>query len=496
MSEINSALKLLEDGELELAEKKLKHILSASPNEIDALHAMGLISAKHEDFNSALKYFKNAIKINPKIAPFHNNIANTYKKLNQINSALLHYHETLKLQPNHANALNNIGSLLYRQGQYKQAIEYLKKSISINPKNINTHFNLSLCYIQEQMLLEAVAHLEETLKIQPEHLGAQHNLGIALCTLKNYPMAAELLNKVIKVEENNFDALYHAGIAFSAINQHNKAIECYIKALKLDAKHSNTHHNIAISYLNINDKSQAITHFKNCVKLSPNNETAKHMLSALTGQSSDKGAPIEYTRALFNQYALNYDEHTQNTLKLQAPSLLRQAFMPFAHKISPPFKILDVGCGTGLCAKYFIDISDIITGIDVSENMLLEAKKSNGYKKLYHIDAIEYLSKTTDKYDAIIASDTLVYFAKLEEYFLHSKQVLNIGGYICFSVEALLNSDDNYNLTPTGRYQHSKKYLQQTLNNLNIEILSFEQKVIRQQDDTDIQGFIVLGRIN
>jgi 2-polyprenyl-3-methyl-5-hydroxy-6-metoxy-1,4-benzoquinol methylase len=71
--------------------------------------------------------------------------------------------------------------------------------------------------------------------------------------------------------------------------------------------------------------------------------------------------------------------------------------------------ILDVGCGTGELTKKLTLFGKNIIGIDVSENMLHEARKRNSDKKIdyLNISAENYLEKTDKKFDIIISISAL-----------------------------------------------------------------------------------------
>jgi 2-polyprenyl-3-methyl-5-hydroxy-6-metoxy-1,4-benzoquinol methylase len=67
--------------------------------------------------------------------------------------------------------------------------------------------------------------------------------------------------------------------------------------------------------------------------------------------------------------------------------------------------ILDVGCGTGELTKRLIPFSKEIIGVDVSENMINEAKKRNYDEKISYIkiSVEEYLKETEKQFDVIIS---------------------------------------------------------------------------------------------
>ena len=67
--------------------------------------------------------------------------------------------------------------------------------------------------------------------------------------------------------------------------------------------------------------------------------------------------------------------------------------------------ILDVGCGTGELTKKLTHYSKEIIGIDVSENMINEAKKRNCDERIKYIkiSVEKYLKETEKQFDIIIS---------------------------------------------------------------------------------------------
>src|SRR5690606_36269113 len=119
----------------------------------------------------------------------------------------------------------------------------------------------------------------------------------------------------------------------------------------------------------------------------------------------EEGAPPEYVRALFDQYAYNYDQHVKQSLQYKVPELLRHALSEVISNTASSLDILDLGCGTGLCAPFFRDAAKYLVGVDISGNMLQIAASQNGYDKLAEDDIRHYLQTTKKQFDLILAAD-------------------------------------------------------------------------------------------
>jgi 2-polyprenyl-3-methyl-5-hydroxy-6-metoxy-1,4-benzoquinol methylase len=68
-------------------------------------------------------------------------------------------------------------------------------------------------------------------------------------------------------------------------------------------------------------------------------------------------------------------------------------------------RVLDVGCGTGELTKKLSVLSREVTGIDVAENMISEARRRNDAHNITYINvpAERFLAETGDRFDVIIS---------------------------------------------------------------------------------------------
>lgn len=485
-----TALALQQQNDLATAIPLLQSLLQQSPENSDILHALGMAYAQQHDFPQALTYLQQAVAFAPHIAEFHNNLANVYKGLAQYPLAQRHYQEALRLRTPYPQAHNNLGALLYKLGHYDEAISHFQKALRMDPLAIDTHYNLANAYIQQDRFLDAKAHYEQVLKQRPEHLGALHNLGITLCVLKHFSEAEPLLTQVVAREPNNIDALYHLGVIASALANAEAAKDYFSKVIALNPEHANSHHNLATVYLHLQERSLALSHFQQALKLEPNNQTAAHMVAAIQGETLASGAPIGFTRALFDQYAYSYDEHVKKQLGYQVPHLLRQAMTPYSQ-LKTEWVTLDLGCGSGLCAPFFADLATHLTGVDLSPNMLELAKQQGGYDRLTCEDALSFLSTCQPAtYDLIIAADVFVYFGALDILFNACHRVLKGDGYFAFSIETLLDDTKDYQLTTTGRYAHHPAYVKTLLTRCGFVLQSEQAATLRTQDEVPVLGHI------
>ena len=180
----------------------------------------------------------------------------------------------------------------------------------------------------------------------------------------------------------------------------------------------------------------------------------RHMLYARLGlrvPRADRG----YLRGLFDEYAETYDQHLTGELAYSAPQSLLEILVP--HIEGRLSAIADLGCGTGLCGPWFAPYARSLVGVDLSANMLAQARTREVYDELVAADLIDYLIDRPHRFDLCLAADVFVYAGDLQPAFAAVADALVPGGYFAFTVE--ITTDRKWRLHTTGRYAHSAAYL-------------------------------------
>ena len=95
-------------------------------------------------------------------------------------SALKEYNEALKLNPNHLDAINGIAFVLRRQGKMREALEYLKKTFEVNPRDYQTVFSIgeTYCLLREYDL--GISFLDKLNLIAPEAVHPYYSKALSL----------------------------------------------------------------------------------------------------------------------------------------------------------------------------------------------------------------------------------------------------------------------------------------------------------------------------
>ena len=153
----------------------------------------------------------------------------------------------------------------------------------------------------------------------------------------------------------------------------------------------------------------------------------------------------------------------------------------FASFFKKNDSILDVGCGPGITAKYFIKNNLNVFGIDFSEKMIEIAKRKVPRGKFSVMD-LNDINEINDLFDGIYLQNVLLHIPKkeAEEKLKNIVKLLKKEGYIYISVkektpdgpEEYVKVDNDYGYRVERFFScFTKEEIKKYLHNLSFEIL-------------------------
>jgi len=467
--------------------------LEKAPHSEEALQCCGLFYVKTQELEKAIACFEQAILENPNNAGFHNNLGNAYLANGNLEKAKQHFNQTLRLDTQHAEGYNNLGRLYYSQNLFSEAAPFFEKALRINPDYWEAHYNLAHNAVKQNQVSKAIDHYREVVRLNPQHMNAELNLGLLLFEEGAYEESKIHLSKAFEMDPNNVNAVYYLANVELLLGNTEPAFTLFEKTIELSPNFAEAHHNLAVLYLRRQDNTNALKSFETTLRLQPENETAKHMVHALQGDQTERVAPREYVTALFDQYAPHYNKHIKDSLHYGVPGLLRDAVGRVLQDSKKAGRILDLGCGTGLCGIYFRDLARELIGVDLSPKMIAQAEVLGAYDKLVVEDLNDYLkTPNLEPFDMIISGDVLVYIGDLEPSIEGVAGALTPGGHFAFTTETLEEREgdnlEDYHLNTTGRFTHSRKYIHRIIENAGFQLVFEENITPRENEGKKVVG--------
>lgn len=134
-----SAIRLINDNNLEMAEKHLELALEYNKNYAEAYNNLGIIYLKQNKIDKAERFFLTAIEYNRDFAEAHNNLGYIYMVKGEYKRAQQRLKTALNIDPAFTNARLNLARVYILLGDLKNAeAELLKLKILLDDEEVNT----------------------------------------------------------------------------------------------------------------------------------------------------------------------------------------------------------------------------------------------------------------------------------------------------------------------------------------------------------------------
>lgn len=159
------ALKLMENA---LDFKLHKTIFAKNSRKALVLHTAGVIYSDLKNYEKALEYTDESLKLNKVSYSSLNNKGYVLYKLGKQEEALVCLNKALRYDHKHVYALDNKGDLLRKFGKYQEAMNYADKALKINPEIPNfwlTKGQILMCLDKDE---EALKYIDKALKLDPD----------------------------------------------------------------------------------------------------------------------------------------------------------------------------------------------------------------------------------------------------------------------------------------------------------------------------------------
>jgi tetratricopeptide (TPR) repeat protein len=246
---IESALEEHKAGNLRQAELLYRKILKSYPNNVDALHLLGVLYHQKGDYDSAINNIRTAIKLDPGFAEAYNNLGNVMRDKGLVDEAEIHYQKALRINPNFAIAHNNLGNIYTEKKLSDKAMVSFKKALQIHPDFAEAYNNLGRVLAEKNRHDEAISYYQKALQLNSTLASAYNNLGAALMEKEQFDEAVTHFQKAIGLNASFVDAYSNLGNALHCKGQLYNAVTLYQKALDLNPSFGDAHFNMSLTLL-------------------------------------------------------------------------------------------------------------------------------------------------------------------------------------------------------------------------------------------------------
>ncbi|MBC7706956.1 MAG: tetratricopeptide repeat protein [Rhodoferax sp.] len=399
------------------------------------------------------------------------------------------YRAALQAEPDNANATHFLGVLMQQRGHGAEALALIRQSIALDGAVAPWHNNLGNVLLGEGRFDDAAAAYARCSDLDPSNREVLNNLGVLLRRLQR-PLEAEvMLRRAIALDPDFTDAYTNLASLCSLLDRDDEAFVYFAKAVALTPHDAYARRLLVRAYGKTGRFEEGRKVLQKWLEADPGDPQALHLLAAYGGAEVPDRASDAYVEDEFDGFANSFDAKLA-ALNYRAPEYIGEAVAgllgaPQAHE-----RVLDVGCGTGLCGAYLRPYARSLVGVDLSANMLELARARGGYDQLHKSELVSFLEHTAEQQDLVVSADTLVYFGRLDVVFAGVKKVLRAGGHWIFTLEAHTDAA-NFSLRAHGRYSHARAYAAVELERAGFNTIDMREVVLRCESGEPVAGWLV-----
>lgn len=404
------------------------------------------------------------------------------------------YRSVLQLHPDDANATHFLGLLLYQRGKLAEGTALMRRSIELDPGVAAWHNNVGNALLEARELDGATDAYARCHELDPDNAEVLNNLGVLRRGQRRLDLAEQALRLAIAKKPGFADA--HANLARVYFDQQ-RIEDGYThsaEALRLQPAHSGARRVLGVLYAQLGRLEEACEVFRQWLQHEPGNLQALHHLAACGGAPVPERASDGFVETEFDGFAASFDAKLA-LLDYHAPELVGGAVAKLPGAGERRWRIADAGCGTGLCAPLLAPHARTLVGVDLSANMLQQARQRGGYDELVKGELVAFLHGRPARFELVVSADTLCYFGPLDKAFAAARRALVAGGHLVFTVERHDDAHgEGHRLNPHGRYSHGRDYLQRTLEQAGFASFSFDAVTLRHESGKPVGGWLASAR--
>ncbi|MCP1842166.1 protein O-GlcNAc transferase [Bradyrhizobium sp. USDA 4524] len=352
------AVALHQRGQLAAAEKIYEDMLRQQPDNFDALHLLGLISAQTGRSERGVDLIRRAIRLNGNVADAHSNLGNALRALRRFDEALASFDRAVALKQNLAPALYNRGLTLADLGRHEEALASFDRVHALAPDHADAHRNRGTALRKLQRPEEALASLDRAIALKPNDAGAHNDRGNVLNDLKRFDDALASYDRAPKIA----GACYNRGNVLIELDRLEEAVASYDKAIALQPDYGEAYNNRGSALFRLRHHDAALASIDKAIQ-HKGDDAAAHanrgkVLSTLARYPEalaayDKAVALKPDQADIEGYRLHAKSHMCDWTDFDAECDQLIESIRIRNATTPPFLFCSVPSSTAdqlLCA--------------------------------------------------------------------------------------------------------------------------------------------------
>jgi protein O-GlcNAc transferase len=261
---IQQALQLHHAGRLAEAEALYRRVLAGEPQNVHALHLLGVLRAQLDDFEGSVTLLKQAAA-NGRSPHLYFHLAESLRLSERYEEALEAYGRSLEAEPDFAEARLAHARCLSEAGRWQESLEECERLLAVNA-------SVELAFLRGKALL-GLARYEDALaafgQVPPAFTDVQQSRGAALAGLGRLPEALDAAEAELARQPGSAEAHGLRAAVLVELGRLEEGLAAYQQALACKPGFAEAYYNLGNTLLELDRAGAALAAYDSALTVKP-----------------------------------------------------------------------------------------------------------------------------------------------------------------------------------------------------------------------------------
>ncbi len=198
---------------------------------------LGLAHHHLGEFDKAVAYWEENVRLQPQTAKPYNNLAAAHFRLGDVVRAAEVWEQAISLEPDYPEAHFNLGNALFNQQQYGRAAEAWTRAIQLKPDYGQAHYGLGNISYELGEWDRALSAYETALQFSPNEANIHYNVAQVHLRRSRLEAAVESFERVVELLPDDAEALLELGKLHAHLGKSEDARKSFERVLTVAPNH-------------------------------------------------------------------------------------------------------------------------------------------------------------------------------------------------------------------------------------------------------------------
>jgi predicted O-linked N-acetylglucosamine transferase (SPINDLY family) len=243
--------------------------LQRHPDHADAIHLLGVVTAKQGRIEPAIDLVRRAIVLKPDWPVAHYHLGNLLQMRELLDLAIESYQRAIALKPDYLQACNNLGIALKEMDRIDEAIAVLERVVVLSPGDAMGFVNLGNALLDKREFGRSLAAHQKAIALKPDLAEAHLNLAAVLKEMGKLEESIAAIGRAIELRPHFAEAHNNLGTALEESGLLDESLAAYSRAIAINPHYERAHFNLGNNLKAMGRMDESIAAYRRSIAISP-----------------------------------------------------------------------------------------------------------------------------------------------------------------------------------------------------------------------------------